>query len=257
MGLKESLSGSDELDFALVGEPLKKHLAAFPNLIDRSWPGTLATDSGIKLLLHSFAKVVATTYETIIWSCADKPPSAGRKAEFVLSVPVLIRSTLDQIFTLCYISEDVENRTLDFCRSGWKENKDIYEQLLAQYGEFEKWKEPLALSKELLDALRVCAKISPEEEAAQAKIPWWPIPSRMTATCIKKETGEFLEYLNDWMYKELSQASHLTVPGLIVRGFPLMLAHTGSKNEEEMAEHLGRVKSAEVVNVAPHTLSIA
>ena len=34
-----------------------------------------------------------------------------------------------------------------------------------------------------------------------------------------------------------------------------MLAHTGSKNEEEMAEHLGRVKSAEVVNVITVTLA--
>jgi hypothetical protein len=38
---------------------------------------------------------------------------------------------------------------------------------------------------------------------------------------LSDERKHFLKYLNDWYYKELSSADHLSFPGLILRGAPL------------------------------------
>ena len=45
------------------------------------------------------------------------------------------------------------------------------------------------------------------------------------------------------------------MPGLIVRGFPLVLAHKGKKSEAELEDHIKRVRSDTVV--ATLTLTIA
>lgn len=51
----------------------------------------------------------------------------------------------------------------------------------------------------------------------------------------------------EWFYREFSQEVHLSMPGLIVRGFPLVLVHKGEKSEAEFEDHLKRVRSDTVV----------
>lgn len=249
------MPAQNELDFEVVDKPLKNLLKAFPNLIYRSWPNEVKPDGGVQLILHSFATVTTNTYESIIWICAEKPDSFGRKLEFVLSIPPLLRALLDQVFTICFLSEDVPGRSVEFFKSGWLEVNEKLTRLEEKHGNSPKWSQFFQTNRALQDRLATLTGLTPKEKSGETRINYWPIPSQMRGKCRNPATADYIEYLYEWFYREFSQEAHLSMPGLIVRGFPLVLAHKGEKSEAELEDHIKRVRSDTVV--ATLTLTIA
>lgn len=185
----------DELDFDAVNKPLKKLLKAFPNLIYGSWPDEVKPDGGAQLILHSFATVATNTYETIIWICAEKPDSRGRKLEFVLSIPPLLRALLDQVFTICFMSEDVAGRSVEFFKSGWLEVNEKLTRLEEKHGNSLKWAEFFRTNRALQDRLASLTGLTPKEKSGETRINYWPIPSQMRGKCRDSTTADYIEYL--------------------------------------------------------------
>jgi hypothetical protein len=44
---------------------------------------------------------------------------------------------------------------------------------------------------------------------------WWPTPQQMKTQTTDASIKAFFGYLDDWYYREFSQISHITLPGLI------------------------------------------
>jgi hypothetical protein len=188
------------------------------------------------VLLQSHAAVGATTYRTVIWVIAENSESRGGEAEFVLSVPPLVRSLLDQVFTVCFISEDPQTRSLQYHKSGWREINERNTRERKRYGNDPKWERRLTEQHKLLQQLAVLANIASEESTDPKKfINYWPIPSQMIKGCHAPVTREFMKFLEDWFYRELSQEAHLSQPGLISRAYPLIIDLPPERIDEHIA----------------------
>ena len=248
------MPGINDLDFKKVDEPLRKLLKKFANLIDREWPSSVSREAGTHIILHSFILVAQTTYRTIIWVCAEKPDLPGRDPVFVLSVPPLTRALLDQVFTLCFLSENVLERSLWYFKAGWREIKEKDALERARYASDESWKEVLSTNLGMLEKLGELANVTPAERDRLAQIKRFPNPGRMHESCGDR-LKHFLIFLNDWFYKQLSQEAHLSATGLITTAFPQVLVHNGSISESMLQERLLQVRSNTVV--ATITLTVA
>jgi len=251
------IPGTSGVEFKKLDEPLRKQLRKFANLIDREWPSAVRREAGTHIIFHSFVLAAETTYKTIIWICAELPDleGKGRDPQFVLSVPPLARAILDQVFTVCFLSEDIEERSFWYFKAGWREIKERDDRERRRYSTDRGWEEALSSNLELLDKLGELAKITQDEQATPSRITKFPNPGRMHEKCVDSSLKDYLLFLNDWFYRELSQEAHLSATGLISRAFPQVLAHTGLIPDQWLRERLEQVRSRTVVTTV--TLMIA
>jgi hypothetical protein len=63
-------------------------------------------------------------------------------------------------------------------------------------------------------------------------------------SCVNTPTIRiFFKYLEDWFYRELSQETHLTLPGLVKRGSLLDAAEKNTPNSDEHLEQYRAVQA--------------
>jgi hypothetical protein len=111
-----------------------------------------------------------------------------------------------------------------------------------RYAADERWTRWLAECGAHLETTRKNWGITEDEASAAVKVPWWPNPGKMAEfKGLSTERRDYLTFLNDWFYRELSAQSHLSAPGLIYRATPLLpMAYD---DPEERQRRLMRQKS--------------
>jgi hypothetical protein len=82
-----------------------------------------------------------------------------------------------------------------------------------------------------------------KSEAELRSTEWWPTPPQMKKRVNDSATAAFFAYLDDWYYREFSQISHGTLPGLIHTAGALRDLAKGktSKVEEARGYHMMQV----------------
>ncbi|MGH9162564.1 MAG: hypothetical protein ACRD2X_21565, partial [Vicinamibacteraceae bacterium] len=130
---------------------------------------------------------------------------------------------LDSLFTVVFLFDDLPERTNRFYRSGWREMKEELNRYRAQYSDDPEWEEWLTGFAELVSGFKAEVGISGEEERNFRSIKWFPNPGKMIRDVdLSQDRRQFLEFLNDWFYRELSADSHLAWPGLARRGISVL-----------------------------------
>ena len=209
----------DRLDFTVIGQPLENLAVATINKIDRQFPTELASIGGAQPLFLLLSKLAQTTYQTIKYFCVETSPDPALRIEFVSSTPPLLRSLVDEIFTVVFLSADLKTNVPWYYRSGWREQAECGAKLRKRYAEVPSWKEWLEQYDGLLEQSWQDQSVTKKQKANPHLILWWPTPAQMLkAKDLSAETKAFLEYLNEWIYRTLSQGTHLTYPGLVWRG---------------------------------------
>ncbi len=211
---------SDErLDFAKVAGPLDTELVAYANLLDREPPKTRDATSIARTLLRYLVLVSDNTYHTMRFFCADEPKGEKPKSEYALSAPPLARTVLDALCTVIFLFEDLEARVTWYFKSGWREYAEEHQRLLEAYGADHQWTTFFLEHAAVVDNERIASSVTPQEQANPARlVPWWPIPGQMVShNGTSQARRDYLKYLNDWFYRELSQDSHLSWRGLARR----------------------------------------
>ncbi|MDA8100216.1 MAG: hypothetical protein M0042_11395 [Nitrospiraceae bacterium] len=211
------------LNYETIARPFSDLLIATENKLDREWPQERDATGGPQVLVRSLVLVSANTYHTMRFFCADVPVDSVRKPEYALSASPLARTILDALFTVVFIFDDLSENTTWYYKSGWKEYKAELDRYRLAYSADPVWTEYLRRSEQLLDALTRQFRIVPDEIRDPGRITWWPTPSQMAAySRLSEERQRYLQYLNDWFMRELSQDSHLSWPGLARRSGPLL-----------------------------------
>lgn len=169
--------------------------------------------------------MVATTYQLIRFICKDRNRyhDPWQKPEFVTAAAPLTRSILDTLFALVFLFDDVPAKSEMFVKGGWREMCEESERMARDYGSNPKWAEYLRERTGRMEEMRTLRNLPPCGEETK-KLPYWPHPGQMLRKEVQlsDERRVYLKYLNDWYYKELSSADHLSFIGLILRGTPLM-----------------------------------
>lgn len=103
-----------------------------------------------------------------------------------------------------------------------------HQRRLGKHGADPAWKTWFDASEADIEQVAKLANITPVERANPMSIPFWPNPGKFGGKqCPTRDSkrGDFLRFLNEWFYGNLSGDSHLTFPGLVRRaGFYVRLA---------------------------------
>jgi hypothetical protein len=215
---------TNELPFEAIRERLDSLLTATANKLEREYPADPGSDRDLGGLLRCFVLVAQNTYMTMRYFCADKPDDPARKPQFALSGGPLARTVLDQLFTVTFLLEDLPARAAWYEKAGWRELKEFNVKAHASYGSDPLWQDYLANHDILVETAKGWWQVTPEEEASLKNISYWPLPSKMVRLATTNDVRSYLRYLDDWFYRELSQDSHLSWPGLTRRAAFLLVA---------------------------------
>lgn len=229
----QSIPEDKHLEFEVVGRELGFLTEATINKIDREWPERFRHIRGAQVLFRLLTLVAATTYETIKYFCADKPEDPARKLSFGTSSTPLLRSLVDEIYAVVFLGEDLDSRVAWYYRSGWREIFERDATYSVKYGADPSWKEWLEGHRKFLEGVQKDWGITECEAKNPKSIKWWPTPGQMTKKALSPESRKFFEFLEAWFYRELSQGTHLTFPGLSHRGGSFLWKKDDSLRESE------------------------
>ncbi len=216
----------------ILDEPLQKVYGEILSEVQKLPKGKYPL--GLPLLVQLHLQLTHTSYQATRFICAEQPEDPKRKIEYISAVPPIARSMLDGVFNIIFVSTDPEKKTRHYYRAGWRETAEHYQQYQEQYAALPEWKEWLESLKKLADALAKDEGLSTENPK---EVAYWPIPSQMI-----KEPGlptpikDFLIYLDDWFYGAYSQESHLSWPGLAIRGSIFLLDIKSDSDREKASK---------------------
>jgi hypothetical protein len=201
------------LDFKLIKDQIGRLLESVPNKLEREWPKSrTASSDPAFLVLVGTTSMVSNTFGAIRLLCSDKSQDWRLRPEMALVVPTLARTILDALYTCIFLFEDLPSRADWYVCSGWRELAEYIDRARRDYGSDPGWTEYLIDAEANLARLaQLIAK--PPGELRTAR--WWPTPQQMKSSTNNPRTAAFFNYLNDWFYREFSQVSHGTLPGLI------------------------------------------
>jgi hypothetical protein len=197
------------LDYALIKAQIDSLLQSVPNKLEREWHAP--TNPAFMVLLGTVT-TVGNTFRTIGFLCLEKPQDWRHRPEMALTVPPLARTIIDALYTCIFLFEDLPVRADWYICGGWRELAEHIDRAKRDYGSDPDWAEYLVEAEPNLEKIRkLIGKSEPELRSTE----WWPTPPRMKKRTKDSATAAFFAYLDDWYYREFSQVSHGTLPGLI------------------------------------------
>ncbi len=228
----------ESLDFALVWDRLGSLYQAVHNKLEREWPVSLDPTEALPVLLRGFVLLSANTLKSIGYLCADHPPDANRRPEYALSVPPLARTLMDTLFNIVFLFENPSENIRWYWRSAWREYREDRDRYKERYGDDPRWSEWLETFEKTLEGFREPWFVEAGTDAKDVR--YWPHPGQMLRCSeLSEDRRAFLQYLNDWFYKDLSRSSHLSGPGFILRSFTLFEYPENPKREENLVHLKG------------------
>ncbi|MGO9451127.1 MAG: DUF5677 domain-containing protein [Candidatus Binataceae bacterium] len=201
------------LDYQLIKERIDRLLQSVPNKLERDWPNSKPPPP-----FPAFAVVLGTvstasnTFKTIQFLCSEKSQDWRHRPEMALVVPALARTLLDALYTCIFLFEDLPSRADWYMSSGCRELAEYINRAKRDYGSDAGWTEYFTEAEPGLSNL---AKLIGKTQDQLYKARWWPTPPQMKAFTTDPALMAFFIYLDDWYYREFSQISHGTLPGLI------------------------------------------
>jgi hypothetical protein len=225
------------LDFDLIKDQLDTLLIAAKNLIERDPQPRLISVPGGHLFVLSHLKISESMCRSVRYLCADHPGDPLRKREFALAVPPMARSIADSLCAIVFSFDNLPVNLKWFWKSLWRELVEEQDRYQRTYGGDPAWSDWLAGRKGLIEEMKRGYGISLEEESNPRKVPYWPNPGKMARDkSLSSPRASYLGYLNDWFYKHLSSASHLSGLGLFSRAN--FFFEEDEPTREDMLEHL-------------------
>jgi hypothetical protein len=204
------------LDFAVIGDSFDKLLRATENKVEREWPIPLG-GVGAHAVPFLFALNTARwTYVATRYLLADKPEDQRRHLEFAVAAPPLTRTLLDLVFNLVFIFDDYHERLCWYLASGLNEVEKMIARFRNTYAGSPAWDPWLAQFAHINAPFaetrdRVCSGKQPPKN----RFPHPGLILKQKFRCA--DSLKFLNYLNDWFYRDLSSSSHGHWMGLSTR----------------------------------------
>ena len=212
----------DSFDARPVVEKLSRLLIATANKLEREWPSHYRSVEGARIVFFTRIRIAINTHQAIMYLVATSPKDPLRDPRFVLVVPMLVRSLYEELITIVYLLHDIPNYIPYLFRSGYKE-RWLELQFRLKYHDEPAWEESTAELREHMEREAEALKLTPSEvEDPDNAFGRWPQPPKVLSILKKHHPRssaiDFVEYMNDWVYRKLSGQTHLDRSGLMRRG---------------------------------------
>jgi hypothetical protein len=224
------------IDASVITVPLDNTMTALGSKIEREWPRRYEHILGAREFVLLNVATTHVTSRSVRYLCAEKPPDPNRSLEYSLSAPPLNRTILDNLFSMIFMLEDLQERCPWYHKAAWREQRLELDRYRSEYGTLPHWQDWLKNLSALCDFGVRLFQIPPQEVADPKTIPSWPNAGAMatygvSASAPSPPNRAFMQYLNDWFYADLSQQSHLGGQGMMKRSSPLLYPRKNSKRE--------------------------
>jgi hypothetical protein len=199
----------EEFDYSAVQKEFARVMIATGNRLDREWPERRYPVDSARLTILTLFRLAVDFHDAVIYLCYDENRYADWHRLYCLTSPPLNRTILEIIVSVLYLLEDLETHTRLFYKAVWREKKETIEHNKKHYAGQPKWDEYIALTEQNAAKLEA-GLITPEEKANLQNILRWPSLSKVIKRLKRKnpELVAFIEYLDDWLYRELSSLAH-------------------------------------------------
>jgi Family of unknown function (DUF5677) len=235
------------LNYQVIKPELLNLFEATATLLERKWNPRYASVDSARVIIYQLIKIATNTYQTIVYICADTPKDHERKPSYALSLAPLTRTLFENLITLVFLLEDIPKHITLLMKTGYVERVIELEYCQKYHGSLPEWQEYIDKLKAQIDLEKTELKLTAAEISnPKREIGRWPTPGAMLNKLKKNYKGspsiDFVEYVNSWLYRELSGQTHLNAHGLIQRGMifsmPIARRVFGDEAEEKMDKHL-------------------
>jgi len=210
-------------DYRKIKRPLENLISTMENMIERQWPKKYQHLGGARTIFFMWMKITKITFNTIIYVSRDKLETDLSKLELCLSIPALTRIIYDTLFNVIYMAEDIENRSISFWKSGYKdviESEKTDEKYFKDISKETEKFDILHINKtEILKMHKKLANISEEEDRNLKNIRSWPLNKNIIEKIRSPNAKSFLTFLYECYQRRLGAHAHLSWVGLAERAF--------------------------------------
>jgi hypothetical protein len=163
------------------------------------------------------------TYNTIFYICADIPKDPDRKPIYSLSLPPLTRTLFEQLTMFLFLLVDVPNFVPYLFTTGYTELRIELQHCIKYHGTEKHWKPYIKHLKNGIAEHETKYKLTKRQIANPVKtIGRGPTPGGLLRLLKDNRPRApiipFIEYLNSWLYRELSAQAHQNVLELAGKG---------------------------------------
>ncbi len=229
------------IDFSIFQPKFDSICRKLIHKIEREWSknlGHLVMARGFFLVT---LKAAHNTFETVCYLCADvRIKQADWRWRYILVLPTLNRTILDSVFNVMFMLEDLPTRSQWFHESGWRDAKRELDEQRKEYGSDPTWAAWLDKMEGALNTGIPLLNIPPNKVANPQLIDWWPNPGKMPNYGLKQgllpPNRQFMKYLNDWFYRDMSSHSHLSFYAIMKTGFLVLADLYDADTREKIRE---------------------
>jgi hypothetical protein len=254
------------LPYGVIQEQFTTLLTFTVNMLEREWsPRYRNVDSARVLFFQEFRNAI-NTFHTILYICADTPKDPHRLPIFALSLPPLTRTLFEQLIMFVFLLEDVPAFVPWLFKTGYTEVRIELEHCQKYHGQKANWKKYIAgLKKKVAEMERSYKLTQREISKPKDNIGRGPTPGNLLYVLRnnrqKSKAIPFIEYIQSWLYRELSGQSHLNVLELVNRGVLFSIDDAkvifGAKWEEKRDAHLQDYRQNQVFIAITMMLAIS
>ncbi len=212
----------DTFDYKLIRDDFHRLLVATGNRLEREWPAKYAHAKDGQVVLLQFVRLAINTYKTIAFICSDVNDGADRDPRLALSVPPLNRTILEIIVSVLYLLEDLPRHTALFFRAAWRDEQEMLDKYQERYGGRPRWDAYIEQRLKTHAKAESQLHITADEKNDLNKILRWPKPAkvlrRLRSEYPHSNAISYIQFLDDWLYRELSTQAHVEPRGLAELG---------------------------------------
>jgi len=254
------------LDYRKYSDDVSRLFEATANLLEREWPAEYRHVDSARTIFFQSMRVAINTFYTIMFIIADSPKDPHRKPKFALSLPPLTRTLFEQLITFVFMIEDITTYIPWLFKTGYTEYRIHLDHCVKYHGSDAQWQAYISqLRSEIARLETECSLSADEIRNPKRRIGRWPTPGGMLDLLRKdhKQSAAipFIEYVNAWLYRELSGQTHLNAVGITSRGsfFDNRIAEQilGPDWEEKLKAHLENYRHNQIYITITLMLAIA
>jgi hypothetical protein len=194
---------------------------------------TMDRSLSLSNVLLRFAR---NSYNAVRYLTARTPEDSARRPNYVLVVPAINRQLLDLLFSLVYMMDDFEVRSLQYQRAGWRESLEEYHKYKNHFSADPAWSQHFKNLKNNLEMMVSQFGITNEQQKNPRSILYWKHPGDLKDE--KTASRPFLKYLDKWLYGDTSAQAHLSFGGLVNVAAFLVSDIIGGQPEQFIEERI-------------------
>lgn len=235
---------NDRMNYQVVSDDLKNLFEATANRLEREWDARYKGVDSARTIFFMLIRISINTYNTIKFIIADIPKDPLRKPVYSFSIAPLSRTLFETLVTILFLLEDVPKYINLFMKTGYYQRRLDLAHSQKYYGTSAEWQQYINAQTKQIAKEEIEFNLSAQEIANPKKeIGLWPTPGQILNGLRKNHPQSasipFIEYVNSWLYRELSGLTHISSHGLIMNGMYF---------STDIAKHLHGDRWEEVIN---------